>query len=186
MLSKVASCSLCSRSIVSAERTFSSRWLSGVRLRSALLRASLAGFAGKGFYRFCFYPSLEAEFFVQGGARSARCGVAAEKPFRPHSLGISSPCGAPGAGSRTGFSRQILKLKLADIRWEFLSRIVRDPKAPADFASVLICKLGQKLVLAMEGRINKQMPARLNVVSYSSENIEMVYWHQSSRIFIYL
>jgi hypothetical protein len=40
--------------------------------------------------------------------------------------------------------------------------------------------------LAMEGRINKQMPARLNVVSYSSENIEMVYWHQSPLIFIYL
>jgi hypothetical protein len=73
-----------------------------------------------------------------------------------------------------------------DIRWEFLSRIVRDPKAPADFASVLICKLGQKLVLAMEGRINKQMPASFNVVSYSSENIEMVYCHQSPLIFIYL
>jgi hypothetical protein len=40
--------------------------------------------------------------------------------------------------------------------------------------------------LAMVGRINKQMPARLNVVSYSSENIEMVYWHQSPLIFIYL
>src|SRR5262249_29806195 len=38
----------------------------------------------------------------------------------------------------------------------------------------------------MEGRINKQMPARLNVVSYSLENIEMVYCHQSPLIFIYL
>ena len=57
--------------------------------------------------------------------------------------------------------------------------MVRDLKAPADFASVLICKLGQKLVLAMEGRINKKMPARFNVVSYSSENVEMVYRHQS-------
>src|SRR5262249_12764897 len=57
--------------------------------------------------------------------------------------------------------------------------MVRDLKAPADFASVLICKLGQKLVLAMEGRINKQMPASFNVVSYSSENVEMVYRHQS-------
>src|SRR6516162_10323858 len=73
-----------------------------------------------------------------------------------------------------------------DIRWESLSRIVRDLKTPADFASVLICKLGQKLVLAVEGRINKQMPASFNVVSYSSENIEMVYCHQSPLIFIYL
>jgi hypothetical protein len=58
-------------------------------------------------------------------------------------------------------------------------QVVRDLKAPADFASVLTCKLGQKLVLAMEGRINKQMPASFNVVSYSLENIEMVYCHQS-------
>ena len=115
MLSKLASCSLYPRSIVSAERIFSSRWLSGVRLRSALRRASLAGFAGKGFYRFCFYPSLEAEFFVQGGARSARCGVAAEKPFRPHSLGISSPCGAPRAGSRTGFSHSCKSSKVTPL-----------------------------------------------------------------------
>src|SRR6516164_9326053 len=57
--------------------------------------------------------------------------------------------------------------------------MVGDLKAPADFASVLICKLGQKLVLVMEGRINKQMPASFNVVCYSSENIEMVYCHQS-------
>jgi hypothetical protein len=73
-----------------------------------------------------------------------------------------------------------------DIRWESLSRIVCDLEAPADFISVLICKLGQKLVLAMEGRINKQMPASFNVVSYSSENIEMFYCHQSPLIFIYL
>jgi hypothetical protein len=66
-----------------------------------------------------------------------------------------------------------------DIRWESLSRIVRDSKAPADFVSVLICKLGQKLLLVMEGRINKQMPASINVGSYSSEDIEMVYCHQS-------
>ena len=35
-------------------------------------------------------------------------------------------------------------------------------------------------------RINKQMPTRFNVVSYSSENIEMVYCHQAPLIFIYL
>ena len=53
---------------------------------------------------------------------------------------------------------------------------------PADFVSVLICKLGQKLVLVTEGRINKQMPASFNVVSYSLENIEMVYCHQSPSV----
>jgi eukaryotic-like serine/threonine-protein kinase len=56
-------------------------------------------------------------------------------------------------------------------------------------ANILVTTAGnpsQKLVLAMEGRINKQMPASFNVVSYSSENIEMVYCHQSPLIFIYL
>jgi hypothetical protein len=103
MLSKVASCSLCS--IVSAERTFSSRWLSCVRLGSALRRAF--GFCLRGLFQAVFSSTRLKAKIVQGapGAQSANRITSHRITTSPSPCGYDRRCASTLAGFEPVASR---------------------------------------------------------------------------------